>query len=140
MLKEKKVKKAIFSLILALAACVPALAQSGPSVNLTWTASPSATASNPGTVNVYRATVAAGASCPVPSVSSAYTLLSNAPGASTGSLTDASVTWNTTYCYALTAVISGMESTSFSNAAQAVIPVQPPIPSPPGTLAVTVTL
>lgn len=134
---------AVLFLAFGLSAVFAQAASTPPQANLTWSGSPTATAANPGTVNIYRATVAAGATCPVPVAGgSTYTVLTNIPGTASGAAgtySDATVAWNTTYCYAATPVISGQEG-PFVGPGQAVFPAQPPTPAALTGFAVAVTL
>lgn len=99
--------------VLALAlAAAPARAQH--TVLITWTASASAAANPSLTYNIYRSTSCTGT----------FVLL-NGGLISTTSFTDENVFSSATYCYQVTAVLSGTESVA-SNQATAVIPPSPP--------------
>lgn len=115
----KLFKAAIF--FLALGALLGVASAQTHKVTLTWTASADSTASNPGTANVYRATAA----CPASGTSGAtfVKLASGQPAG--GPYTDTSVVSGDTYCYYVTAVIGGAES-SPSNTFQGVIPLAAP--------------
>lgn len=119
-------KKLAF-LALALA-CGLASAQSAQhKVTLSWTASPDSTAANPGTANVWRATGA----CPTTGAPTGATEISTSAPAG-GPYVDSNVAAGSTYCYYVTATISGATSGP-SNTTQPTVG-----PFPPGGLTVVV--
>lgn len=95
------------------------------STSLWWSASPDATAANPGSVNVYRATQA----CPASGTSGVTfaKVASGEPGSNTKATAyvDTAVSSGQTYCYYVTAVIGGAESAP-SNTFSGTIPVAAP--------------
>jgi len=95
-------------------------AQSTHSVALTWTASDSAAANPSLTYNVYRS---AGANGGCTSVSPA-TKVNTAP-VTTTAFTDTVPATIGTYCYAVTSVVNGIESTDSTDAV-ALVPPDPP--------------
>jgi len=112
-------KRAVMGLILVLSAIV-CRAQSHQ-VTLSWTASKDSSASNPGTVTVYRAV----GSCPSSGIGTlTYTPLTTTAPAG-GPYTDPTVTAGMTYCYYVTATINGATSQP-SNTANATVPVFSP--------------
>lgn len=96
------------------------LAQAQHKVTLSWTASTDSTSSNPGTVSVYRAT----GTCPASGIGTLTytTLTATAPAG--GPYADSTVTAGT-YCYYVTATISGATSGP-SNTVTAVVPTAAP--------------
>ncbi len=116
-----------FTFLLSLFLFAPFVAaQSGHTVTLSWSASPDSTTTNPGTVNVWRS---AGA-CSTGAPSGATQLTASAPAG--GPYVDSSVQAGSTYCYYVTATISGATSGP-SNTTQAAVG-----PFPPSGLTVTV--
>lgn len=97
-----------------------ALAQTAPVVELTWQASASSTAADPGTVQVYRAPGA----CPATGLPQNYTVIDGSAPAG-GPYMDAASAG--TYCYFLTATIDGVASGP-STLLEMVVPG---IPQPP---------
>jgi hypothetical protein len=104
-------KAAAILALCALATAAAARAQTPHTVSLSWTASADAAANPSLTYNVYRST---GCSGP-------FVLMNNAPDSATTYL-DAAV-FAGTYCYLVTAVLSGVESVP-SNQAAAAIPAR----------------
>jgi|SRR5271154_4670480 hypothetical protein len=112
-------KLAFTLVILALTiTAAPARAQTH-SVALSWTASASAAANPSLTYNVYRS----------PGCSGTFTLL-NSSAVSATSFTDAGLSPGT-YCYQITALLSGVESMP-SNQAAAIVPGPTPPRAQPG--------
>ena len=97
------------ALVAALAACASLASAQSLAINLSWTASSDSTASDPGTVQIYRApgTCAANAN----EASSAYVEIASAAPAA-GPYQDTTPTAGQTYCYYLTATISGYTAPS----------------------------
>jgi hypothetical protein len=105
-------------LALAFISAAPARAQTH-NVALAWTASASAAANPSLTYNVYRS----------PGCSGTFTLL-NSSTVSATTFIDSGVSAGT-YCYRVTAVLSGAESAP-SNQAAAIVPAPTPPRAPPG--------
>jgi fibronectin type 3 domain-containing protein len=110
---------ALFALFV-LATASGVFAQSHHTVSLSWTASTDAAANPSLTYNVYRSTACSGT----------FVLLNATQNAATTYI-DSDVFPGATYCYQVTALLSGAESVA-SNAASAVMPaatVVPPVPA-----------
>lgn len=113
--------KHLIAVLFFVGLCIGAASAASHQVKLTWTASIDSTSANPGTTNVYRATAA----CPASGIVG-VTFAKIASGQPAGGpYTDTSVTSGATYCYYVTAVIGGAES-SPSNTFQGVIPLAAP--------------
>ncbi len=87
------------------------------SVTLKYTASTDSTSTNPGSVTVYRAA----ANCPASGIGNLTYIKVTTSAPAGGPYNDTTVTAGTTYCYYLTAVISGQESGPSSTAGVTVL-------------------
>jgi hypothetical protein len=114
------VKKILVSLLFLLAFALPAFGQSAHSVTATWVASPDAVANPSITYNIYRAT----STCPIV----APVVLAKIGSTAAGILTfpDTNVSVGNTYCYAVTAVLNGLESVDSQTAQAVILPAAPP--------------
>ncbi len=101
--------------LLAVALLATASLHAQHTVTLSWSASPSSTPTNPGTIQVFRSTGA----CPASGVPASPTSLTSAAPAA-GPYVDSAVAPSTTYCYYVEAIISSAESTP-SNTTQATV-------------------
>lgn len=112
-------KKLAIAIIFATLGVITGFAQH--SATLTWKASADSTAITPGTASVYRASGA----CPATGIGTAsYSLLSvTAPAG--GPYVDTSVTGGATFCYYVTASISGGTSDP-SNTCTVTVPLAAP--------------
>lgn len=102
-------------------------------INLAWTASSDSTASDPGTVQVYRATGTCAAN---PNEATYAEIASSAPAA--GPYQDATVTAGQTYSYYVTATISGYTGPSSPSTCINVLDALSTGPTAPSGLTATV--